>query len=576
MPDMAKRMTNSNTIAQTQTVRRGAMGPSRASLRLLPLLLLLAVCLVLTACGRGETNVSTGNRLGILHMGNTDEPQELDPHVVTGIPEGRIIRALLEGLVGKDPATLEPIPAVARSWEISDDGTHYTFHLDPQARWSNGDPHTAHDYVWTWRRALHPGLGNYYAYMLYPIRGAAGYHRGELKDFDAVGVRALDDHTLSVQLENPTPYFLQLLDHFALYPLHPPTLERFGASEQRGTRWTRAGNFVGNGPFRLTRWQLNRIIEVDKNPHYREADKVRLNGIHFHPIQNITTEERMFRAGQLHLTSNVPMDKIPVYRERSPEMLRVHPYLGTYFYRINTTAPHLADRRVRMALALAVDREQLVRHVTGGGEHAAYTITPPGTQGYTAQSPQGFDPQRARALLAEAGYPDGAGFPVTELVYNTSESHRKLAVAVQQMWKQHLNIDVRLYNQDWKVFLSSVSALDYELARAVWIGDYVDPNSFLDMWLTGSGNNRTGWSNPDFDRLVAVEAPRATSREERYALLREAEWILLEDAPIIPVYIYNSVRLVHPSVHGLTPNLLNHIPYQRLWLDAGTSQAPRP
>ncbi len=530
--------------------------------------------LCLTACQRGDSNVVTGARDGILHLGNADEPQELDPHIVTGVPESRIIGALLEGLVGKHPETLEPVPAAAHRWEVSEDETRYTFHLRPEARWSNGDPHTAHDYVWSWWRALQPELGNYYAYMLYPIKNAEPYHRGELADFDQVGVRAIDDRTLEVRLEHPTPYFLQLLDHFSLYPVHRPTLEKFDASVRRGTQWTRAGNFVGNGPFQLTRWQLNRIIEVTRNPYHWDADNIGLNGIHFHPVQNITTEERMFRAGQLHVTSSVPIDKIPVYREQAPDMLRIGPYLGTYFYRINTTVPHLSDRRVRMALALSIDREQLVQHVTGGGERAAYTITPPDTRGYTANSPQHFDPEKARALLAEAGYPGGQGFPVTELLYNTSEAHRKLAVAVQQMWNQHLNIEVRLYNQDWKVFLSSVNALDYELARAGWIGDYVDPNSFLDMWLSDSGNNRTGWVNADYDRLIGREAPRAENEAARYDLFRQAEWLLLEDAPIIPVYTYNSVRLVHPSVRGLTANLLNHIPYRHLSLDAGEPAAP--
>ena len=539
--------------------------------RIALILLALLSGVMLTACGRGETNVVAGNREGVLHIGNGDEPQELDPHIVSGVPEGRIITALLEGLVGKDPETLEPIPAMAQRWTISEDGRVYTFHLRPDARWSTGDAHTAHDYVWTWWRALQPALGNYYAYMLYPIRNAERYHKGELDDFDTVGVQALDDHTLEVQLAHPTPYFLQLLDHFSLYPLHRGTLERFGAADQRGTRWTRAGNFVGNGPFQLTHWQLNRIIEVENNPYYYDADRVALNGIHFHPIPNITTEERMFRAGQLHITSAVPIDKIDVYRRNAPEMLRLHPYLGTYFYRINTTAAHLSDRRVRMALALTIDREQLVRHVTGGGELPAYTITPPDTQGYTASSPQTFDPERARELLAEAGYPEGRGFPVTELLYNSNEAHRKLAVAVQQMWKQHLNIDVRLYNQDWKVFLSSVNNLDYQIARAGWIGDYVDPNSFLDLWLSGSGNNRTGWSNAEYDRMVAVEAPRAATQEERYALFRKAERRMLEDAPVIPVYVYNSVRLVHPSVQGMTSNLLNHIRYQSISLDDGDS-----
>ena len=532
----------------------------------LALLLSVLFVVLLSGCGGGENNVSSGNREGILHWGNGDEPQELDPHIVTGVPEHHIIVALLEGLVLKNPASLKPAPGVAESWGISDDGKTYTFYLRKNARWSNGDAVTAEDFAWSWQRALLPSLGNQYAYMYYPIKNAEAFATGKLKDFSKVGVNVVDPHTLVVTLNNPTPYFLQLLDHYSMFPVHRATIEKFGEAGERGTQWTRAANFVGNGPFTLKQWDLNKVLIVEKNPLYWDATKVRLNGINFYPTQNQTTEERMFRADQLHYTSGVPVDKIAVYRQNNPELLHIAPYLGTYFYRINTRLKHLSDVRVRQALAMTINREQIVEHVMKAGQLPAYAITPPDTMGYTADSDLHYDPEQARQLLSAAGYPNGEGFPVTEILYNTDESHRKIAVTIQQMWKKELNINVTLLNQDWKVYLDTESSGNYQISRAAWIGDYVDPNSFLDMWLADSGNNRTGWNNPKFDQLITQVAPRAPTQEQRYAAFRRAEKILLEDMPIIPIYTYVSQHLIHPSVKGLSANLLNHPMYKYVYL----------
>lgn len=527
--------------------------------------------LLFVGCSGGENNVTTGNRDGILHWGNGTDPQELDPHIVTGIPEHHILTALLEGLVAKDPATLEPIPAVAKQWDISDDGKTYTFQLRHNAVWSNGDPVTAHDFSWSWWRALQPALGNQYAYMLFPIKNSEAYAKGEIDDFSQVGVKILDDYTLQVELTNATPYFLQLLDHYSMFPVHRPTIEKFGNPDERGSLWTRPGNFVGNGPFVLKEWKLFKRVNVAKNPQYWDADKVKLNGISFHPIENVTTEERMFRSGQLHHTASIPIDKVAVYKQDKPEQLYTHSYLGNYFYRINTKLPHLNDKRVRQALAMSIDSKQITEQVTKGGEVPAYTFTPPDTLGYSAKPAFEFNPEKARQLLAEAGYPNGKDFPVTELLYNTSEGHRKIAVAIQQMWNKYLGVNIILNNQDWKVYLDSVNNGDYTIARAGWIGDYVDPNTFLDMWVKDGGNNRTGWSNSRYDELILKLAPKTTDRNERYKLMAEAEAILLEDMPIIPIYIYNSKSLVHPSLKGLEPNILNYSLYKNLSLDPSLS-----
>jgi len=523
------------------------------------------------ACGKEKkTHVSEGTRNQILHMGNGTEPQGLDPHIVTGVPEHRIISALLEGLVNENPRDLAPEPGTAESWTISEDQKTYVFHVRPNARWSNGEAVTAHDFVYSWKRLLSPGLGAEYAYQLFCLKNAERYYRGELKDFSEVGVRAVDDRTLRVCLSNPTPYFLSLLTHFSTFPVHQATIERFGKIDDRTSQWTRPGNFVGNGPFILQKWELNKIIVVEKNPHYWNADAVRLKEIHFHPIDNLLTEERMFRSGQLHITLSIPSEKIEGYRKNSPELLRITPYLGTYYYLINTQRRPFDDPRVRRAFAMSINRRQIVEKVTKGGQIPAYAFTPPNTRGYTPEAAIPYDIEGAKRLLAEAGYPDGKDFPQSELLYNTSEGHRKIAVAIQQMWKSGLNVSVTLANQDWKVYLNSRKNKDYDLARAGWIGDYPDPNTFLDMFVTDGGNNHTGWSNQTYDSLIA-KAAQTIHQEKRYRIFQEAERILMEEAPIIPIYTYTSAFLIHPDVKGWYPNILDHHPYPYVYLSAGKS-----
>ena len=528
--------------------------------------------LTLSGCGDYQSNVESGNREGTLHWGNGTEPQSLDPHIATGVPEHHIISSLMEGLVHKDGETLEPRPGVAKSWDISADGRVYTFNLRKDARWSNGDPHNAHDYVWSWWRALQPALGNLYAYMYFPIANAKAYYDGEISDFSQVGVKALDDYILQVTLTEPIPYFLQLLDHYSTYPVHRATVEKFGTADQRGTRWTFEGNIVGNGAFQLKEWKINRRITVERNPFYWDAANVRLNQVVFYPTENVTTEERMFRAGQLHY-SGIPSDKIQAYSQSNDPSLRIQPYLGVYFYRLNVDKPQLSDKRVRRALGMTINRDQLVSQITKGGQIPAYTITPPGTMGYYPESDLTFDPEAAKKLLAEAGYPNGEGFPTTEILYNTSEGHRKIAVALQQMWKKHLNIDVVLLNQEWKVYLDTVSNHHYEIARAGWIGDYVDPNNFLDMFLCNGGNNRTRWCNNEYDQIILQQVPKAKTHQQRLDLFQQAENILLDEMPVIPIYIYTSNNLVHPTVKNFGRNILNQANYREMYLEPENTEA---
>ncbi len=529
----------------------------------------LSTLFIYSCSENSKTQVEIGNEQGILLRGNSTEPSDIDPHTTTGMPEYYIQMAVFEALVAKDPKTLEIIPAVAESWNISDDGLTYTFNIRKNAKWSNGDDLTASDFVYSWKRALMPALGNQYAYSVYVIKNAKKFNLGEISDFNQVGVKATTPKTLVVELENHTPYFLKLLDHHSMYPVHQATIEKHGKIDDRGTVWTRPDNFVGNGPYSLNEWIPNKILTVKKNEYYWDKDKLAINEIHFHPIENSATEERMFRSGQLHFTDEVPIDKVAKYQKKSPKNIMVNPYFGTYFYRLNTTLPHLSDVRVRKALSYSIDRELITKHVTKSGEIPTYNLTPPNTQGYTAEAKHIFDPEKAKSLLAEAGYPNGDDFPTLEIMYNTHESHKKIALAIQQMWKKALNIDVTLHNQEWKVFLDSERTMSYEVTRSSWIGDYLDPNTFLDMFLTDGGNNKTGWSNKRYDELIALAA-KSNSQEERYQYFQEAESILIEEAPIIPIYTYTARHLVSDSLKGLEPNILDYQPYKYQRLEATT------
>lgn len=533
----------------------------------------LILCSLIGACTSGEPpNVVTGTRNQILHISNGTEPQGLDPHLVTGVQEYRIISALLEGLVSKNPYTLAPEPGVAERWSVSADQRTYTFFLRKNARWSNGDPVTASDFIYSWHRVLTPALGSQYAYMLFYIKNAEKFYQGQITDFNEVGVSAPDGHTLKVELENPVPFFLQLLDHHIYYPVQRKTIEKYGAMADRNSRWTRAGNYVGNGPFMLKKWVLNRIIVVKKNPYYWDVKSVRLNEIHFYPVDSITTEERMFRAGQLHVTNSVPTQKIETYKKEHPGSLHISPYLGTYFYNLNTTVPPLNDARVRRALAMTINREQIVKNITKGGQIPAYTLTPPDTNGYTAPPAFNYDVEGARKLLAEAGYSGGKGFPRLTLLYNTSEGHRQIAVAIQQMWKTALNIDISLENQDWKVYLDNQRTMNYQISRASWIGDYVDPNTFLELYVSNGGNNRTGWSNARYDKLIA-RAANTQNQQQRYALFQQAEKILMNEMPVIPIYTYTSVYLISPDVKGWPSNILDYHAYKYVYLSSSKEKA---
>ncbi len=525
--------------------------------------------LLLSGCGNRETAVDSGIREQILHFGNLSEPTDLDPHIITSLQDFNIVLSLFEGLTQYDPKDSHPIPDVATHWKSTDDAQTWTFYLRSDARWSNGDPVTAHDFSYAYQRMLSPGLASEYAYMLFCLAGAENYVGGKSTDFSTVGVKVIDDHTIQFHLAYPVPYLPDLIAHASWYPVHKDTIEAHGRMDQRGSRWTRPGNLVGNGPFVLTAWKPNQVIRVTKSPTYWDADMVRLQAINFYPIESTAAEEAAFRSGQLHVTTGVPIDKIAVYKNDpalSP-FLGQNTQLATYFYRFNTRKPPLDDVRVRRALSLAIDREQLVSKVTLGGQLPAYNLTPPDTAGYTAGKLLSGDLAEAQRLLAAAGFPGGKGFPKLEILFNTSDGHRRIAEAIQQMWRTNLGVDIGLYNQEAKVQSDSMREGNYTIARMAWIGDYVDASTFLELMLSESGNNQTGWGNPDYDRLVA-EARYQIDPAKRFALYRQAEEILMAESPIAPIYFYVHSKLKVPALKGWYGNLINIHPYKNVYLES--------
>lgn len=532
-------------------------------------LLAIAGMLVLSACSKKQqTNVEYGNQNQILFIANGDEPQALDPHITTGAPDFHVISSLFEGLISLDPKTLAVEPGAAASWDISEDQLTYTFHLQPQGKWSNGDPVTAQDFVYSWQRALSPALGNQYAYMMYYIENAEAFGKGEMTDFSQVGVKALDANTLQVKLNNPTPYFLQVLDHHTYYPVHPATIEKFGKMTDRVSPWTLPGNIVSNYAFKLKRWEINKVIEVEKNENYWDADVVKLKGIQFFPITQQQVEERAFRSGQVHLTytPQLAIEKIATYEKENPEVLKKVLVYSNYFYIFNTTRKPFDDVRVRKALAYAVDREALVKRVTKGGEIPAYHFVPPDPAGHSPKSYFTYDVEKARALLAEAGFPNGEGFPAFDILFNTHDNHRKIALAIQQMWRDKLNIQANLMNQEWKVYLNTQQNLHYDVSRKAWIADYLDPSNFYELLLSYGGNNDTGWKNAEYDKLVEG-AQREQDPQKRFELFEQANKIIADEMPVAPLYFMSDINLVRTNVKNWYQNVLHRHPYKTVYLE---------
>ncbi len=512
--------------------------------------LTLALPLALAACGKSETDADRGVRDGILLTGNGVEPKTLDPQLNTGSPDGRVISALSEGLVTQDPVDPFAVrPGMASSWEHSDDFRQWTFHLRPEAKWSDGTPLTAQDFVYSYQRILSPKLGAELAELFYGITNAEAFNKGRITDFAQVGIKAPDPQTLVITADAPMPYLLNMASTYTYYPVQKAAVEANGGMLDRDNQWFELGKYVGNGPFVLSDWKTNQYIEVKKNPNYWDAANVKLNGIRFFAIENQKSELNAYLSGQLHMTNvgSVPVERIASLKKSIPDEVRTDRQPNANYYEFNTARGAFKDPRVRLAMSLALDRKLLTDRVLLGGEVPAGGIVPQGLPGYEAMAAHAADPERARRLLAEAGYPGGKGFPKSEILINTAEKNRKLAEAIQSMWKRELNIDVGIYNQEWKVFLDTRTSKNFDIARSGWYGFYPGPGAYLTLMTSQSPNNNTGWANPQYDALVA-QALAAGDTGQRNALFRQAEQILAAELPILPLFTGAQTTLVDTRV----------------------------
>jgi oligopeptide transport system substrate-binding protein len=518
---------------------------------------------------KGPTQADQAISQGVLLKGNGADPATLDPQLASGYPELHVLLALGEGLCSLHPDTLEPIPAVASHWDISSDGLTYTFYLRPEARWSNGQNVVAQDFVYACQRALSPQLACPNAGFVMGVKGARAYHdamlQGQRADFAWVGIVALDDHTLRICLEQPTPHLLSMLTHPVWYPVYRPALEATGDPFSRANAWAQPGTFVGNGPFLLKSWQLADRVVVLANPYYWDKDQVALKGIHFVCMQDADTEEKAFRSGQLHLTESCSAaQKIKPAAQLANKVQHVAS-LGTWCYSLNTTRPPFDDVRVRQALSLALDRKLVCAAALGAHTRPAYTFVPPGLAGYTCSQPVQEDLAQAKVLLAQAGYPEGKGFPEVRLLYNSSPSNQTLAQAVQALWHERLGIRITLVAQEWKVFLDSRRKKDFEISRASWMGDYLYPTTFLDIYRSQDANNHAGWQHPAYDAALD-RAALSTDAAERLQHMDAAEALLLQEAPVLTVGYMAEIKLKDPRLKGWRPTACM-TPYRYLYFE---------
>lgn len=496
---------------------------------------------------------------------NGPDPETLDPALGTGIEDLRVIAGVFEGLLRYDPVTARPIPGLAEHWEISSNGCVYTFHLRDNLFWRPGDPITANDVVYSWRRVLNPQTASEYAGQLFYVKNGEAYASGKITDPSLVGVRALDARTVQVELNNPTAFFLDLCAFQTLAVVPPRLIEKYGED------WMRVRPLPSSGPYCIEAWRLNDKIRLVKNPYYWDAAHTRSAVVDFLPISAPDTALNLYQTGLADIIwdrDNLPSELMDALAKR-PDF-HTFPYLGTYFIRCNTTRAPFNDPRVRQALALAIDKRRLVEKFVRGGETVADHLVPDGTADYDPAQGLGYDPERARQLLAQAGFPGGKGFPAFSYLIDSASGggqlHQIIAVELQHMWEEQLGVRMEIKQMEKRVYLAAQNRLDYDLARSTWIGDYDDPNTFLDLFRGDNGNNRTGWRDARYDALMA-EANRQVDLRRRAGLLREAETILVRDQlPIIPLYYYAGLNYYDPArVKGIYPNLLDEHPLNDIW-----------
>lgn len=513
-------------------------------------LALLTALLCLPACS-GETPVGEGK---ILRMAVTTEPPTLDWSLATDGVSFNVLTNIMEGLTQYNEQ-LEPVPAIAHRWEFSENGRVITFYLRDDVTWTDGVPVTARDFEYSWKRLLNPDTAAQYAYFLFDVENAYEYNSGQLKDPEQVGVKALSDTELQVRLKRPVTYFPSLTTFMVTFP------QRRDVIEQHGDRWTDPEHIITNGPFTLKQWHHEYKLVLETNPNYYDA-RPALDRVILYVVRNPTTELTLYETGELDM-AELPPVAIPHYQTHAE--YKNLPILRGYYYGFNVTKKPFDDARVRRALAHAIDRSQIPVILKGGQLPTASWI-PKGMFGYNPGIGPQFDPEKARAILTEAGYPDGKDFPEFSVFYNTDPTHRLIAQFVQAQWKKHLGLNVGLEDQEWKVYLKKLDVDPPPVFRLGWGADFPDPDNFMNLFISTSGNNRLQWHNKQYDRLIAQGAAEQNP-EARQAIYDEAQILLTEtDSAIISLFVAAQNILVKPYVHHLDINAMEWMYLKRVRL----------
>lgn len=507
------------------------------------------------------------------------DPKTIDPQLNSAVDGSTIIHNAFEGLMREDENS-KIVPGTAEKYEVSDDGTVYTFHIRKDAKWSDGKPVVAGDFEYAWKRALNPEVAAEYAYQLFYIKNGAAYYNqekvgGKVATAEDVGVKVIDDNTLEVTLESPVPYFLSLAAFPTYFPVRKDIIE--GNEE----KWTlKPDTYISNGPFKMSEWKEKESITFVKNENYWDAKNVKLETLEVKLIDDQITYLNAFKSGEIDVIESPPQAEIPTLLDEGTA--KIYPYLGTYFYVINVSdkakdvdpkaAEALSNPKFRKALSLAIDRQLIVDKVAQGGQAPATSYVPAGILDSIGKefqkdySSKGANIEEAKKLLEEAGYPNGEGAPTITFTFNTDQGHQNIAQAVQDMWKKNLGINVELKNEEWAVFQDTRNNFQYSMARHGWIADYNDPMTFLDMWTTGNGQNNAGYSNKEYDKLIA-QAKIELDDAKRTELLHKAEDILMDESPIIPLYYYTNVLCIDKNVKGTYKSPLGQMEFRDAYVE---------
>ncbi len=529
------------------------------------LMLVLALSLVLTGCGPKEAPPAPNggepapSEPKIIRTNNSSEPGSLDPPLAQGTHESWILDHIFEGLMKID-SNMKVVPGMAKDFKISEDLLTYTFTLRDDIKWSNGDPVTAYDFEYAWKRALDPDIAADYAFQLYYLKGGEAYNAGE-GSVDDVAVKALDEKTLEATLEAPTAYFLELTAFFTLYPVNKKVAEA-------NPDWAKnAATHVSNGPFALTEWEHSATIKVRKNENYYDKSSIKVDGIDYDMIDDENTAWQKYEGGDYDFLHPLPQAVVAQMKESGNPELVIGTDVAVYYYNVNSKVKPFNNKKIRKALSLTLDQQTIVDKIAQGGQVPAEGVVPFGLlddQGVEFRDAVGklvkYDVEEGKRLFAEGLKEEGMkveDFKKFALLYNTNEAHKKIAQAAQEMWRVNLGIEIQLENVDFQVKLDREKAGDYDISRAGWIGDYMDPITFIDLWETSSSFNDVKYSNKEYDRLAKI-AKTSGDQKERFDAMKKAEVMAMDDMVVIPVYFYTLPYAQKPYLTGVYKPAINY------------------